>query len=108
MLKYFSFAPFYAIDLGSDSAKGPWTDLHFQYKPGNISAAPPWVAPHQPRLDWQMWFAALSTPQFQPWYNTLLFRILTGQPEVLALLDEKSNIKFQSKPPTYVRGVKYK
>jgi len=93
---------------GSNSKEGPWTELHFRYKPGNLSAPPPWVAPHQPRLDWQMWFAALSTPEFSHWLNTLVFRLLSGQPEVWMLLDTNANEKFLKKPPTFVRAVKYK
>lgn len=37
-----------------------WRELQFKFKPGNRAQAPRFVAPHQPRLDWQMWFAALS------------------------------------------------
>merc|ERR1711982_269666 len=36
-----------------------WKEIDFRWKPGNILARPTQVAPHQPRLDWQMWFAAL-------------------------------------------------
>ena len=42
-----------------DSGGGEWRAIEFRYKPGNVSEAPKFVAPHQPRLDWQMWFAAL-------------------------------------------------
>jgi hypothetical protein len=44
---------------GSDDGT-KWEEYEFKYKPGDLSRPPPWVAPHQPRLDWQMWFAALS------------------------------------------------
>jgi lipase maturation factor 1 len=37
-----------------------WHAYEFKYKPGNLARHPPWVAPYQPRLDWQMWFAALG------------------------------------------------
>jgi len=39
--------------------------LDFKYKPGDMKLAPSFIAPHQPRLDWQMWFAALY-PGFDP------------------------------------------
>ena len=42
---------------GMDSLSGVWEEIHFNYKPGNLYVAPKWVAPYQPRLDWQMWFA---------------------------------------------------
>ena len=36
-----------------------WLPYEFKWKPGDVKRAPGWCAPHQPRLDWQMWFAAL-------------------------------------------------
>ena len=45
---------------GSDSPRGPWREYEFLYKPGRLDAAPKFCLPHQPRLDWQMWFAALG------------------------------------------------
>ncbi len=48
--------------------------------------APSWNIPHQPRLDWQMWFAALSGPRRQPWFAAFLYRLLENSPPVLALL----------------------
>jgi lipase maturation factor len=38
-----------------------WKEYEFKYKAGSVERRPPVVAPHQPRLDWQMWFAALGT-----------------------------------------------
>lgn len=49
------------------------------YKPGNVSRAPPVVAPHQPRLDWQMWFAALGHHSSSPWFSNFVHRLLQGQ-----------------------------
>lgn len=51
------------------------------YKPGNVSAAPPLVAPHQPRLDWQMWFAALGPHTHSPWFTSFVYRLLQGKEE---------------------------
>ncbi len=42
-----------------------WLPLEFKWKPGDLSRRPAQVAPHQPRLDWQMWFAAFS-PGYLP------------------------------------------
>ena len=58
-----------------------WVEYPFRFKPG-----PLWVAPHQPRLDWQMWFAALSDWRENQWFINLLARILEGSPPVLDLL----------------------
>lgn len=49
------------------------------YKPGNLSAPPAVVTPHQPRLDWQMWFAALGTHTQAPWFTSLIYRLLQGK-----------------------------
>ena len=48
------------------------------YKPGNASTPPPLVTPHQPRLDWQMWFAALGPHTQAPWFTSLVYRLLQG------------------------------
>ncbi|NWR81997.1 LMF2 factor, partial [Centropus unirufus] len=59
--------------------KETWTELEFMYKPGNVSVAPPILAPHQPRLDWQMWFAALAPHTSSPWFASLVQRLLQGK-----------------------------
>jgi hypothetical protein len=64
--------------------------------------APRWVAPHQPRLDWQMWFAALGYPP--AWFERVLARLLEGSPEVLALLAKNP---FPDRPPRYLRALLY-
>src|SRR6185312_5600743 len=61
-----------------------WKEWPFKWKPGDPRRAPPIVAPHMPRLDWQMWFASLGAPS--PWFNNLLFRLLQGDAAVEALL----------------------
>ncbi|MFI5362587.1 MAG: lipase maturation factor family protein [Elusimicrobiota bacterium] len=61
-----------------------WREWPFRYKPGDPLRAPPIVAPHMPRVDWQMWFAALGAPS--PWFGNLLYRLLQGSPDVEALL----------------------
>jgi len=72
-----------------EAQSGMWHELQFPYKPGDIHRRPPVVAPYQPRLDWQMWFQAL-TPFPEPWFESLLQHILQGTPAVLSLLDVSS------------------
>ncbi|EEC00253.1 lipase maturation factor, putative, partial [Ixodes scapularis] len=91
---------------GGDQPTGPWKELPFLYKPGNVTRSPPFVVPHQPRLDWQMWFAALDRYERNPWLLSLVHRILTGQEQVLALLD-REHYPFAKQPPKYVRGLLY-
>jgi hypothetical protein len=78
-----------------------WRAYEFRYKPGDPMRIPPTVAPHQPRLDWQMWFAALGTHQQNRWFVNFLVRLLEGQPQVLGLL---SYNPFPNAPPKYVRA----
>jgi len=81
-----------------------WREYVFRYKPGPITRPPPWNIPHQPRLDWQMWFAALSDVRANPWFQGLMLRLLEGAPQVLALLDSNP---FPDRPPKYVRAKLY-
>ncbi|XP_047405845.1 lipase maturation factor 2 isoform X1 [Sciurus carolinensis] len=86
-----------------------WTEIEFMYKPGNVSRPPPVVVPHQPRLDWQMWFAALGPHTHSPWFTSLVLRLLQGKEPVIQLI--QSNITrypFHKQPPTYVRAQRYK
>ena len=78
-----------------------WLDYEFKYKPGDLRRAPRWVAPFQPRLDWQMWFAALSGPRGAPWFDNFMVRLLQGSPEVRGLLGKDP---FPASPPRYVRA----
>ena len=81
-----------------------WQPYEFKYKPGDLNRAPAWVAPHQPRLDWQMWFAALSNYQANPWFASLTLRLLEGSPEVAGLLESNP---FPRQPPRYIRATAY-
>ncbi|NXH48296.1 LMF2 factor, partial [Dicaeum eximium] len=86
-----------------------WMEIEFMYKPGNVSAAPAVVAPHQPRLDWQLWFAALGPHQGSPWFSALVLRLLQGQPDVIRLVQtDESRYPFQARPPTFLRAQLYK
>jgi len=82
-----------------------WLPYEFKWKPGDLKRAPGWCAPHQPRLDWQMWFAALGTPRENPWLVALIYRLLQGSHEVNGLL---ANNPFPDKPPRYIRATFYR
>jgi hypothetical protein len=82
-----------------------WDAYEFKYKPGDLQRRPPWVAPHQPRLDWQMWFAALSRYEEEPWFRNFCLRLLEGSPDVGRLL---ARDPFGGRPPRYVRSVLYR
>jgi hypothetical protein len=104
---------------GSDDGQR-WQTLEFAYKPGNVSVPPPWVGVpglkgtfsglHQPRLDWQMWFAALGTYHRNPWLLVLVVRILQGGAEARGLMNTAVwPAKWQGpgKAPAFVRIIKY-
>ncbi|GMV94593.1 MAG: membrane protein [Candidatus Hydrogenedentota bacterium] len=82
---------------------GEWNAYEFKYKPDNLDEAPHRVAPHQPRLDWQMWFATFR-PRPPAWFLNFCYRLLQGEPDVLALLDENP---FPDEPPIEVRALRY-
>src|SRR5439155_23558230 len=81
-----------------------WLPYEFKWKPGDLQRRPAFVAPHQPRLDWQMWFAALGDYRGNPWFMNFLVRLLQGAPEVLGLLEQNP---FPDQPPRRVRAVLY-
>lgn len=81
-----------------------WKAYEFKYKPGDLTRPPGFNIPHQPRLDWQMWFAALSHYRNQPWFGRFSVQILRGSPQVLALLKENP---FGGQPPQYLRALVY-
>jgi hypothetical protein len=79
-----------------------WKAYVFRFKPGDPRRAPPWVAPYMPRLDWQMWFAALGTVEQSPWFLHFVERLLEGSPSVLGLLEGNP---FPNGPPRLVRAL---
>src|SRR5437588_10577967 len=81
-----------------------WLAYEFKYKAGDLSRRPMFVEPHQPRLDWQMWFAALGHYHNDPWTIRCMARLLQGTSEVLALLGKNP---FPNRPPRYVRALVY-
>ncbi|XP_077120447.1 lipase maturation factor 2 [Ranitomeya variabilis] len=86
-----------------------WTEIEFMYKPGNVSAPPPIITPHQPRLDWQMWFAALGHHTHSPWFTSFVYRLLQGNKDVIRLVqNDESLYPFNSHPPLYIRAQLYK
>jgi predicted DCC family thiol-disulfide oxidoreductase YuxK len=84
-----------------------WHTYEFRWKPGALTRAPGFVAPHQPRLDWQMWFAVLSpynSPRNQ-WFFAFSRRLLEGSPEVQTLL---AHNPFPEQPPIALRAWLYR
>jgi hypothetical protein len=89
---------------GSDDGT-VWKAYDFKDKPTDVHQPPPWVAPYQPRLDWQMWFAAFGHYDNEIWFGNFCVRLLQGSPDVLRLLRRDP---FEGRPPRYVRAVLYR
>ena len=94
--------PEVVIEGSNDGAT--WSEYAFPWKPGDVRRSPALVAPHQPRVDWQMWFAALGDVRSNPWLVNLLARTLQGSPEVLAFYEWNP---FPNHPPRFMRAVLY-
>ena len=82
-----------------------WLEYEFKGKPGDPMRRPPQVAPYHLRLDWLMWFAAMSTPAEHQWFVPLVARLLEGDRQTLSLL--RTN-PFPDRPPKYVRARYYR
>jgi predicted DCC family thiol-disulfide oxidoreductase YuxK len=82
-----------------------WVEYEFKDKAGDVHRRPPWVAPHQPRLDWQMWFAALGRFDDERWFQNFCVRLLEADADVLRLLERDP---FEGRKPKYLRAVLYR
>jgi predicted DCC family thiol-disulfide oxidoreductase YuxK len=92
------------IIQGSDDGL-TWKSYAFRYKPDDdLTRRPRFCTPHMPRLDWQLWFAAMGDVNSSPWTIGLFFRLLEGSPDVLALFRDNP---FPDHPPKYVRALLY-
>ncbi|GIF97188.1 lipase maturation factor family protein [Catellatospora citrea] len=96
------------IEGTDESALGPqtvWREYGFKGKPGDPRRLPRQFAPYHLRLDWLMWFAAMSPLYAHPWLLDLVGRLLAGDRALLRLL--RGN-PFPDQPPTYVRALLYR
>jgi hypothetical protein len=81
-----------------------WQTYEFKGKPGDPSRLPPQIAPYHLRLDWLMWFAAMTSYHRHPWFIHLIAKLLEGDKAVLSLLRQNP---FQAQPPKFVRAMLY-
>ncbi len=86
---------------GSDDGV-TWKTYELKWKPGRVDRRPTFIAPWQPRLDWQLWFAAMGSCEL--WVQLFLRELLRGTPDVLALLEADP---FGGRPPRYLRTTLY-
>jgi hypothetical protein len=93
-----------AVIEGSDDGVA-WRAYELHYEPGDVDRAPPFVAPHQPRVDFQMWFLLLGGRPLAPWFQALLERI-QHDPGVVAPLFARD--PFPEAPPRLLRVAVYR
>jgi len=82
-----------------------WQEYEFKAKPGDPNRRPPFVAPYQPRIDWQIWFAAMASPADYPWTLHFVWKLLHNDPGTLSLLAKNP---FPDTPPHYIRARLYR
>jgi hypothetical protein len=86
---------------GSNDRKS-WKAYDFYYKPTRTERIPSFTGPHQPRLDWQLWFSALNKgiKSSDHYIHLLLFRLLHNSESVLSLLKHNP---FPDDPPQFLK-----
>lgn len=87
------------LELSGSLDGREWEPYEFRYKPDDPRQRPPVVIPHQPRLDWQMWFVT-QHPRQLPWFDRFLQALLRNSASVTALLNHNP---FPDQPPRYIR-----
>ncbi len=82
-----------------------WRAYEFRGKPGDPRRLPRQFAPYHLRLDWMMWFAALSPAYARSWFEPFVERLLAGDRDTLRLL---RHCPFPDAPPVHVRARVYR
>jgi hypothetical protein len=96
---------FEGTESDSPDSHAVWKAYPYVALPVALGRRPPQIAPYQPHLDWQMWFAAMSTPDQYPWTLHLVWKLLHNDPDTLSLFGGNP---FPQKPPRYIRAVLYR
>lgn len=91
-----------------DPDPGPeahWQAYELPFKPGDPKRRPGVISPLQPRLDWQLWFAAMASAEDEPWMLNVVWKLLHADPGLRRLL---ARDPFGDEPPRYVRVMRYR
>jgi hypothetical protein len=88
-----------------DDPSARWREYEFKGKPGDVNRAPCIVSPYHWKLDWQMWFAAMSPPNLHPWFLAFVQRLLEGDKRIVRLLARNP---FADTPPKFIRADWYR
>ncbi|MES2649677.1 MAG: lipase maturation factor family protein [Bacteroidota bacterium] len=87
------------------TSKANWEPYIYKGLPVLTNKRPPQIAPYQLRLDWQLWFAAMATPEDYPWTVHLIWKLLHNDKATLGLF---ASNPFPGEPPKYVRVILYR
>lgn len=82
-----------------------WKPYLYKGLPVELNKRPPQIAPYQLHFDWQMWFAAMATPDDYPWTMNLVWKLLHNDPGALSLFGGNP---FPGKPPKFIRAELYR
>ena len=96
---------FEGTDASVPDESADWRPYLYKGLPVKLEKIPPQIAPYQLRLDWQMWFAAMSAPNQYPWTLHLVWKLLHNNSSALSLFQDNP---FPGNPPRYVRAVLYR
>ena len=92
----------YEIEFQGSRDGQVWVAYPFRFKPQDPFKPPGIYAPYQPRFDWNLWFASLGSWREYPIVPNTEVRLLTNDPDVLALFARNP---FPGEPPREVRAV---
>jgi hypothetical protein len=83
-----------------------WKKYLFKYKPNHPGEVPPFIIPHQPRLDWMIWFIPPQVPDMKFWFDSFIYGLVRNEPDITGLL--KYNPFAGQQAPRYVRVLTYR
>jgi hypothetical protein len=81
-----------------------WLRYRFKYKPDSVDDYPSFIVPHQPRLDWMIWFVPPRALVMKRWFDSFMWRLKENEPAVTGLLEYNP---FYDHPPRYLRVMVY-
>jgi hypothetical protein len=90
----------YEFDIQGSHDGRTWRSYKFKYKPNDRNHMPAFIVPHQPRLDWMIWFVPSKSERMQYWFDAFIDALKRNSPEVTALLAYNP---FPDSAPRYIR-----
>ncbi len=98
----------YEVEFQGSDDNQTWLPYSFRFKPQDTHTRPRIYAPYQPRFDWNLWFASLTTWDRAQIVPRTEIRLLEGSSEAAQTLSLFRDNPFPHHPPKYVRAVLYR